>query len=62
MYMQEQYTSEYHMIMAQVITEFYYNQSEEELGQTIQANTNAKGAVTSPRLRRGFKLTYVGMW
>ena len=35
MYMQEHYTSEYHMSMLRVINKFYCHQSEEELGQII---------------------------
>ena len=33
--MQEHYTSEYHMKLVRVIMKLYYNQSEEELGQTV---------------------------
>ena len=35
MYIQDHYTSEYHMEMVRVIRKFYYYQSEEELVQTI---------------------------
>ena len=33
--MQDNYTSEYHTAMVQVISKLQYYQSEEEMGQTI---------------------------